>query len=380
MNYDYAFYEIMDESSLYMDGFIDLYNIEHQMFSSVMEAGNQASPKVDLKVGKGKGQFITKIVQAFHSILQLFMTNAKKLRKKYRKWVVEASKHIDSVDFSKLQVNVDPAYIEASKTLNHISNTPAIKRLTDKGLYSEANRKRLFRSNSGTDMTNMETFIRTDIFKQLVGPSGSLGEGAKSYFRYGNASVTKQKPKTYTGEPLKNIVQKCSEYCIGYDKLTEDLNRVKDLCVNTIKAVAERNQAVSESYIYLEESFIKDTELALLYPMLEAETDNEQKSSKPEVHTGGNTSSNNNGQQNKPEDRDTSAMKSNVQSSSKEELKFIKFSAQALQMILTSALTVAEERYVTYIKILRYALKDKYKFESIKNESGDSEETKIPKK
>lgn len=382
MKYDYAFYEIMDESSVYMDGFIDMYNIEHQMFTSVMEAGNDASPKVDLKVGKGKGHFITKIVQAFHRILQLFMTNSKKLRKKYRKWVVEASKHIDSVDFSKLQVNVDPAYIEGEKTLHAISSTPAIKRLTDKGMYTEANRKRFFRSRTGADMTNMETFLRTDIFKELMGPSGSLGEGSKSYFRYGDASITKQKPKTYTGEPLRQVVRKCADYCIGYDKLTDDLNRVKNLCANTIKAVADRNEALSESYIYLEESFIKDTELTLLYPMLEAEANSDEKSSKPEVETGGNSSNNNttsNTQQNKQQDRDTASMKSNVASSSKDELKFIKFSAQALQTILTSALTVAEERYVTYIKILRYALKDKYKFESIKNDDG-SEETKIPKK
>ena len=372
MSYDYAFYEIMDESSLYLDSFIDLYSIEHQMFSSVMEAGNQASPKVDMKLGKGKGQFITKIVQAFHSILQLFMTNAKKLRKKYNKWVVEASKHIDEVDFSKLEVNIDPMYVESAKTLNNIVNTPAIKRLTDKGLYNEATRKRLF--NSGTDMTNMETFLRTDIFKGLIGPNGSLPEGAKSYFRYGNPSVEKQKPKSHSGNSLKQIVQECSKYCIGYDKLTNDLNRVKDLCVKTIKAVAERNEALSESYIYLEESFIQDTELALLYPMLEAEND-EQKSSKPFVQTGPTNNAGN--QQNKTEDKDTSAMRNNVQSSSKEELRFIKFSAQALQMILTSALTVAEERYVTYIKILRYALKEKYKFESIK--SDDSGEP-IPKK
>lgn len=374
MNYDYAFYEIMDESSSYIDGFMDLYSIEHDMFASVMEAGNQASPKVDMKTGKGKGHFITKIVQAFHSILQLFMNNAKKLRKKYRKWIVEASKHIDEVDYSKLQVNIDPAYIDGARTLRNVSNTPAIKRLTDKGLYNEATRKRLFKSS--TDMTNMETFLRTDIFKGLLSPGGSLPEGAKSYFRYGDPSVTKQNPKVYTGNALKDVVQHCADYCIGYDKLTDELNRVKNLCANTIKAVAERNEALSESFIYLEESFIKDTDLALLYPMLEAETekkDNEQKSQKPEVKTGPSGGS-------KPEDRETSQMRSNVQgTTSKDELRFIKFSAQALQMILTSALTVAEERYVTYVKILRYALKDKYKFESIKD-SDDENQEKIPKK
>lgn len=379
MNCDYAFYEIMDESSLYMDGFMDLYNIEHQMFLSVMEAGNQASPKVDLKVGKGKGHFITKIVQAFNSILQLFMNNAKKLRNKYRKWVVEAAKHIDDIDYSKLQVNVDPAYINAEKTLYGIGNTPAIRRLTDKGIYAAANRKRFFKSKSGADITNMETFLKTDIFKELLSPSGSLPEGAKSYFRYGDASVTKQTSKVHTGEDLKKVVKNCADYCIGYDRVTNELNRIKNLCVNTIKTVADRNEALSESYIYLEESFIKDTELALLYPMLEAETDNkqEQKSSKPEVKTG---TTNNTNIENKQEDAQTAQMRSNVESSSsKEELRFIKFSAQALQIILTSALTVAEERYVTYIKILRYALKDKYKFESIKN-SDDEKQTKIPKK
>lgn len=379
MNCDYAFYEIMDESSLYMDGFMDLYNIEHQMFLSVMEAGNQASPKVDLKVGKGKGHFITKIVQAFHSILQLFMNNAKKLRNKYRKWVVEAAKHIDDIDYSKLQVNVDPAYINAEKTLYGIGNTPAIRRLTDKGIYTAANRKRFFKSKSGADITNMETFLKTDIFKDLLSPSGSLPEGAKSYFRYGDASVTKQTSKVHTGEDLKKVVKNCADYCIGYDRVTNELNRIKNLCVSTIKTVADRNEALSESYIYLEESFIKDTELALLYPMLEAETDNkqEQKSSKPEVKTG---TTNNTNTENKQEDAQTAQMRSNVESSSsKEELRFIKFSAQALQIILTSALTVAEERYVTYIKILRYALKDKYKFESIKN-SDDEKQTKIPKK
>ena len=375
MNYDYAFYEIMDESSSYIDGFMDLYSIEHDMFASVMEAGNQASPKITVKTGKGKGHFITKIVQAFHSILQLFMNNAKKLRKKYRKWIVEASKHIDEVDYSKLQVNIDPVYIYGAKTLKGVANTPAIKRLTDKGLYNKATRKRLFKS--GTDMTNMETFLRTDIFKGMLSPSGSLPEGAKSYFRYGDASATKQTPRVHTGEDLKRVVQHCADYCIGYDKLTDDLNRVKNLCANTIKAVAERNEALSESYIYLEESFIKDTDLALLYPMLEAETEKKeepQKSAKPEVKTGPTTGDN------KPEDKQTSQMRSNVEeASSKDELRFIKFSAQALQMILTSALTVAEERYVTYVKILRYALKDKYKFESIKG-SDDENQTEIPKK
>ena len=69
-------------------------------------------------------------------------------------------------------------------------------------------------------------------------------------------------------------------------------------------------------------------------------------------------------------------MKNNVASSSKEELKFIKFSAQALQIILTSALTIAEERYVTYIKILRYAVRDKAKFNSLKDDGGEKIEKK----
>lgn len=369
MNYEYAFYEIMDESSVYMDGFIDMYSIEQEMFSSVMEAGNESSPKVDLKTGKGKGAFLTKIVQAFHSIMQLFMNNSKKLRKKYNAWVKEASKHIESVDYSKLQVNVDPAYIKAGSTLNNISNMTAIKRLINRGMYTEANRKRIL--SNGTDYTNMETFLKTDIFKDLLNNSGSLPEGAKSFFRFGSPNVTEQSPKVYTGEELKSVVKTCANYCIGYDKLTNELNRVKTLCVNTIKAVSDRNQAVSEAYIYLEESFIKDTELVLLYPMLEAETEGDShKSQKPDIQTGST---------NKEDDRDTTNMRSNVASSSKEELKFIKFSAQALQMILTSALTVAEERYVSYIKILRYALKEKYKFDSIKDTQADETE-KIPKK
>lgn len=380
MNYDYAFYEIMDESSLYMDGFMDLYRIEHDIFSAVMEADD--SPKVDVKMGKGKGHFLTKIVQAFHRIMQLFMTNAKKLRKKYNGWLVKASKQLDSIDYSKLQVNIDLNYMSAESNLRDITRNQSIRRLTDRGLYTEAGRKR-FRSSTPTrDMTNFETFLRTDIFRNMIDSSGSLGEGAKSFFRYGRADIKTQKPKAITGDKLRTVVQQCSNYCLRYDKLTEDLKKVKELAAKTIEEVAQRNQTVSESYIYLEESFIKDTELTLLFPMLEAEMDKKDdhdKSPKPNVETGSNTNSNNSNSQkpNQPkEDVGTEKMKNNVASSSKEELKFIKFSAQALQIILTSALTIAEERYVTYIKILRYAVRDKAKFNSLKDDGGEKIEKK----
>ena len=249
----------------------------------------------------------------------------------------------------------------------------------------------------------MDEFIKKPQLNKYVDANGSLAGGCKNYFRYGSAKPRLTNVKI-TGQQLKEVITGCIAYCLDYETTLNSLNGLSINVQNIMKtaeSVANRNEKINSSmnnntngttqesfFSELEETFInleayspfsinKNWNDILIEAELNANQNNNQNNTqqdtgKPNVTTGDDEAkkANPSGTYKTQEQENEETVNSLDQA----QTQTLTFLCKYLQIVFASALTVAEERYSTYIKLIRYALsKSKFKYETNATQKGEQD-------
>lgn len=276
---------------------------------------------------KNGKSFLQRLQEFFKSILEAFTNKVTRLTGRDLKWLHENEKKLKSMDCKGFSIEVIPYWkgpdIEAET-----------KRLLD-NLYKDLGK---LKGKTNVKVSEL-LFDSPDFIKKRIDP-------LKNRLRAG--TITEPKPVTISDSTLKSLVPKFIDYCMNYQSNVVPFvkNQIKNID-REIKTVEREIKAVKESTILVEGAvLIKDTELRYCVgfsQLLEAETTSPTKVTvtKPE----------------KKEDNDnteTSKEEPNVyEGKSKETLTYVNKALTLIKRILTTAMTVLEEKYTVYMKILR---------------------------
>lgn len=372
------------ETTLFVE---DLNNImlecmyeEHYYIKNVLEAdmmgGKHGTNMVKQKAGeKMVPKFIQAIKKFFRKATDMFLNFINKYGRKHARFLANVEKNIDKVNFANLTISMDKTYLDAQDNLKKIRDTSLFRNLTDRNILSKGEIKNAM--DSKNEIT-MDSFLQSSFCREYLSAEGSLSEGSKNYFRYGDPKH-KQLLKNIRGQQIKEICKYCLEYCKSYSDVKNELSAVQKSAENMLNNISEKLSSTQESlsniYLFIEDSPLLESSLSVVSDLdllLEAENTNnannngqqkaqnneqqkeaqkeEAKDNKPKVEEDPNDK-----QQEEDDKNNNETIEKNA--GNKNALKILQFVSQALQVYVSAALTVAEERYLTYIRILSYCVK-----------------------
>lgn len=314
--------------------------IEESIDTTLLEVGIQGIPdkgSPDIKRGKyTKIKIINTIIQTLKKILDMFRTKASDMMGRSNKFLNKLDPN--RLNYSKIDLNLDIYYFKSQVLISNFTNTNLFRNLTNKNSYNPDWIRRTFNLQEGESIT-MEKIIKHSMFKSFVAESGSLSEGCKSYFRFGLPDY-EQRSKQLSISEIKYVVDKATSYCKNYSKIVNSLSSINKRIQDTLKSL-ENTSSLNESMNWYDEDMLNGFDTLLF------ENDVED---------------------NKMSNEGKSDLRENTpKSNSGIEIQFIKNSSQILQIMITAAMTVAEERFNTYMNILKYCSTKSYG----KDEPGD---------
>lgn len=362
--------EVMYESLLSLtDIHEDLYNRMYEEKEILTEANEDASqqPKAKMKSLVSSKSLLGRLRDFIKKVWEAFKGNSAKFHKLYNRWLTKIKANIDTVNFNNLSVTLDENYMGSEEKIkaarNHIIKVNAVE--MDK-----------------IKAQTMDEFTKTPMVAKYIDENGSLAGGMKNLFRYGSAKPNLRNKK-YTGDALKQIAQQAIDFCLSYETVVSSLNNLSTNIQNVMKSaesIANREESTTESYFVIDESIKKFNNLnihncpkiSMVDILREAEENNDKNASTaPKMSTG--EVKDDNGQ---PGDVKTNDEENNeaVNNMNKSQAKTLTFVCQYMQILFASALTVSEERYNLYIKMLKYAFgKSKFKYETDATRNGEQD-------
>lgn len=295
----------------------------------------------DINRGKNKIPIIDKIIQALKRVYDIFRKKASDMSIRSGRFLKKFSEIQNDINYSALDLKIDPVYVNSSRLTEKFLNNELMRVLLNSSNYHKDAILSKFRFAKDEPIT-MDNFIKTDLVSKFVNKDGSLAGGAKNYFRYGNPNYV-QRPKQLNDISVRKTIEVAFRYCQNYPTTIKELGNAQKQIENILKSVENKiNSAQLESI--LNNNFLND-----MKPIFEANNEN-----KPEIDTSGSESKDDNASSNPKE-------KQPLQNLTSVEGQFIKCSAQCMQILLTAAMTITEERYNNYMNILKYASGSKIK-------------------
>lgn len=364
--------DYMLESLISMNEFqtqiLEAYIAEDEIFDIALEADMVTKDQKRSRIN-----IISIIQKFFDRVIELFENFMVKYGKKHSRFLSNVEKKFSSINFSGTHISLDDRYMAAEKELRNIRNNPFFRMLTSPSFMNDANLSTLLAKDKDGVLT-MDDFLNSNICKKYLSKTGSLSEGIKNVFRYGDVDHEQHLVKI-TGPALAKTCQQALGYCKGYKSLLRDLKSMKQVASRALGIMEDKMESLQESitpesYSLLEDTIFENTDLSYCTWVMEADTpspqekqqkQSEAKSDKPIIQTGNQENDKQPSERQQRRDQlkqDTQ----NVQQTAEEQrnkgrLQLLKFCAQALQIYVSAGLTVAEERYLNYIKVLSHVSK-----------------------
>ena len=389
--YDAMLYEALLDMESITEEMLECMDLEMEILEEA--SAKDAAAKLKTKSLVSNKSLLGRLMAFIKRIIAAAKGASAKFYKLYNKWLQKAKENIDSVNFENLAVTLDKNYIASEDKIKSARNF-ILK--VDKFTLDKLACK------------TMDEFIKKPQLNKYVDANGSLAGGCKNYFRYGSAKPRLTNVKI-TGQQLKEVITGCIAYCLDYETTLNSLNGLSINVQNIMKtaeSVANRNEKINNSmnnnnnnnntngttqesfFSELEETFInleayspfsinKNWNDILIEAELNANQNNNQNNTqqdtgKPNVTTGDDEAkkANPSGTYKTQEQENEETVNSLDQA----QTQTLTFLCKYLQIVFASALTVAEERYSTYIKLIRYALsKSKFKYETNATQKGEQD-------
>lgn len=313
--------------------YIDIIEEECMDISLLLEVGIQGIPdkgSPDIKRGKyTKIKIINTIIHTLKKILDMFRAKASDMMGRSNKFLNKLD--VNRINYSKLDLKLDIYYFKSQDLIENFTNTNLFRNLTNKNSYNSDWIKRTFGLQEGDSIT-MEKIIKHSMFKNFVSDAGSLSEGCKTYFRFGISNY-EQRSKQLSINEIKYVVDKATTYCKNYNRIVNSLSSSNKRIQDTLKSL-ENKSSLNESVNWYDEELYEGFNTFLF----ENDVDN-----------------------NKMNNEEKSNLRENTPKSDNSlETQFIKNSSQILQIMISAAMTIAEERFNTYMNILKYCSSKTY--------------------
>lgn len=322
---------------IYLESFIDIMAIEADYIESCLEMGQivtEALDTTEVEVTKKRNIF-DRIMDAIAALFGTFKEKVTVLMDKNNQWLKANLVNINKENMSKLgEVEAFPYWLRnadaISNALQDIANT-LINR-------TKANPEKF---------ASMEEL--TKIVRQKIGGTEDLASDAKNFFRTGKLGESAKLIKT-NGPSMAAHLDEMYNYVIQYDKVVVPrLNKFMNNMRAAVKSLA--STAKTESFCYLENTMYNDTAIGLLPDfsvVLEEVKVQDAELSK------GKIDDNKQGSVTKVTVMDKSDEAKKVeQENSAKITEYCKNLTNILKTLQGAALTVLEEKYITYVNIFK---------------------------
>lgn len=303
-----------------------------------------------------KGIF-QRIVSFIKQLFTMFTDKTKAMVMKNNAWLANEGTRLDKLNYEGLQIEMVPFWTMTIEKIQSDCN-----KLGNTVLDALKN------SSRHKHLKDMDA-VKKQLFPQYLDAEGDIAGGFKNYLRTGNAKIA-SKPVVLRDKALKDmVIKEFRPYCTNYEKTvlpfvkkaTDDAQRQLTMIENTLVA----KKVAAESFCFIEDMPYNKTELIYCenFIVLEAEqppqNNNDQQQNKPD-NKQANTTQND---QPKPSatkvnvtDHGNNAnakMQDDLNTMSVDQLTIIRNIAQIDQIIISSIMTVMEERYTAYMNAMR---------------------------
>ena len=343
MNMDYCLETIINNLEFDKEFFSTL--LERMEFESDFINSSIDANHIVLEANNNQGIW-EKIKAFFKSIFGTFTTKTKLLFDSNKKWMDENFNKLDKLDYSKLKIDMIPFWLRSIDGVK--SDVTNINGIADNVLN---NPKKL---NSYKYMDD----VKKKLFKDYLNEDGDLTIGFKNKFRVG-AAKGPIKTVELTGDALKKEVTEFKDYCFNYGKdivpmVQSWINKAEQSLTRIEKVLKE---SINMNFCLIENSMYSNTDIAYCSNfdvVFEAEVNQNDKTSdkksadasvKPTQVTVVNTDN-----KEETDKHDETKKYSGLNTS---QLTMYKNVAQIIQLAITSAMTVLEERFHAYINALK---------------------------
>lgn len=287
---------------------------------------------------KGKVSFLQRLKDFFSKIFESFSNKVKQLSGSDIKWLSANANKLKQLDCKGISVEVIPHW-----------KGPDIKPIVKNHL------SQLYRDIDGVIervMINASDKVKMpEKFGVIEKEYGGDIENLKNKLRWGN--MQSPKPVKLEDSALKQLVPKMVDYCLKYE--SETLPFIKqqvDAVKREIQTVERAMSKLEENAMYIEGVSLLESDLRYcvgFQSLLEADKNKTVGATTVKFNT---------------EDKKEEAPKNQdkkednyYQNNTKAELKYVNKGLIEIKQILSVAMTIYEERYITYMKILRHLAK-----------------------
>jgi hypothetical protein len=341
--------------------------------------------------------FFRAILNFFRRIFGTFKENSARKTDEFRAWLKENGKKLDAIEPTFKIDGISPLW-KGDKAMKESTALLDKHRsdVLDSMMRRTANHpfiqwiEKILKSGEGTagqKVPGLEKFYNKD---------NDLNIGAKNYFRFGNADIAGEVTNIPAGDEVKKVINIMKSYCAGYhNNIVMELTKEKDAIEHSITKVENESKIRVENYLFLGDS---DLQYCINYSSIVQEAGEQPATgtANPQAPAQQTTAKNDN-TNNAPQGNST-VNKANqatgkvsggslVDTADKKEvagaqetqkinqidtqyLELVKYSFNAQKTIISSAMTIGEEKFTIYFNMLQ----------SIASKSGTGIKTDEPAK
>lgn len=341
------------ESNIQMEKFIlesmlDIMAYESEYMTNCLEAGyivSEALDEIDVEVKK-KRNIVDRIFDAIEALFGSFTEKVKILVNKNEQWL------------RKNLINVKAKHLAE---LGELEMYPYWTRTSDK-IFADL--QNITNDLVNSTKNNQEKFKDIDEIKKVlekrIGDTKDIATTAKNFFRTGKINGKAELMKL-NGKDIATFYPEIYNYCIKYDKVViPKVNKYMNSMKTTIKNLTK--DVTTESFCFLENTSFANTELGLLPDfsmVLEAgEEDKELANGKIDDNKTKLTTVKINGNNDNKDTENNDKKEANSDT-----VAYCKNLTNVLKILQGAAVTVLEEKYMTYINLLKAVVNNNNKKE-----------------
>lgn len=339
---------IVEAKQDYTYDLLSVMESESEFMLSCLESMSIIDGMDTLLEAKGGPGIWEKIKEFFKNLMGVFTSKVKSFSDRDLKWL--------NANVNKLKnTNVDGISMELLSywkvDFNTIKNTT---QSTINRLFADIKSVKKILINASAKNDKLSELVKFDAFTKYDNGDGST-EGYKNYLRTGNNKGSK--PVTIEGAELKRLIPGFIDYCLSYERdVVPFIKTQMNFIDRETKTIESRIKSVKEHTLLVEDCILTESELRYCQGF-EILTEADENISVTTVKVNKSTEENNDETKKDNNSKDTNSTDDKKEdyysNTSKAELKYLNEGLSNIKLVLTSTMTVLEEKYVTYMKVLR---------------------------
>lgn len=335
---------IVEAKQDYTYDLLSVMESESEFVLSCLESMSIIDGMDTILEAKGGPGIWEKIKEFFKNLMAVFTRKVESFSDRDLKWLTANATKLKNTNVDGISMELLPYwkvdYSTIKNTTQRIINT----------LFTDIKyiKKALINNEKYSDLIKFNAFAKYD------NGDGST-EGFKNYLRTGNNKGSK--PVTIEGSELKRLIPKFIDYCLSYEReVVPFIKAQMNYIDRETKTIESRIKSVKEHTLLVEDCILTESELRYCQGF-EILTEADENVSVTSVKVNKSTEDNKEEtkKDNKSKDNNSTDDKKEdyYSNTSKAELKYLNEGLSNIKLVLTSTMTVLEERYVTYMKVLR---------------------------